>query len=342
MSIYTESRFRGGISGGGGFSLGPVQNTFTGADLVACRLARDTYTAANAVWLSAYNANRSFIIYLNPTTGADAYERRGASGLVWDVVTFIIRERGTTGQTGPTGAGGATGATGPTGPRGFSGTAGLAGAGGWSPVLGVVNDGLRRVFIVNDWTGGSGTKPTTGEYVATHGLVTAIADAHDIRGPMGAPGTDGSDGAMGFVGPIGPTGTAGADGADGAAGADGAVGRFVIRVYRNTTTIPAAPTGGSYNIDTGILTPPTFWTEDPGALGVGDDTYFVQDIIDPSIQTGVVTPTWSVVLVAGGTGPVGPAGPRRSNGRGRRGGLDRRRWRRWTRRWRSHCFGRDV
>lgn len=56
---------------------------------------------------------------------------------------------------------------------------------GWSPVLGVATDGNRRVYRVVDWQGGEGSKPATGQYVGATGLVPNIADAIDIRGPVG-------------------------------------------------------------------------------------------------------------------------------------------------------------
>jgi hypothetical protein len=56
---------------------------------------------------------------------------------------------------------------------------------GWTPVLGVVADGSRRVQRVIDWFGGAGTKPDTGAYVGATGFVTDIADATDYRGPEG-------------------------------------------------------------------------------------------------------------------------------------------------------------
>jgi hypothetical protein len=81
-----------------------------------------------------------------------------------------------------------------------------AGNDGWSPVFAVVSDGTRRVLQVSDWVGGEGTKPATGKYVGASGLVDAVGDGVDIRGPQGAQGTTGSTGA---------TGAAGADGDDG-------------------------------------------------------------------------------------------------------------------------------
>ncbi len=65
------------------------------------------------------------------------------------------------------------------------GAAGSDGVDGWAPVLAVVADGARRVLQVNDWIGGSGTKPATGGYVGATGLTPTIGDAVDIRGPAG-------------------------------------------------------------------------------------------------------------------------------------------------------------
>ena len=71
---------------------------------------------------------------------------------------------------------------------GADGNDGTDGNDGWSPILAVVSDGERRVLQVSDWTGGEGTKPATGSYVGATGLVTAIADAVDIRGATGGSG----------------------------------------------------------------------------------------------------------------------------------------------------------
>ena len=67
---------------------------------------------------------------------------------------------------------------------------------GWSPVFSVIENNARRVLQLTDWIEGEGTKPATGKYVGSSGLVTAIADAVDIRGAPGTPGAadDGDDG----------------------------------------------------------------------------------------------------------------------------------------------------
>ena len=56
---------------------------------------------------------------------------------------------------------------------------------GWSPRLAVVPDGDRRVLQIHSWIGGGGDPPGSGQYIGATGLVPAIADATDIRGPQG-------------------------------------------------------------------------------------------------------------------------------------------------------------
>ena len=61
----------------------------------------------------------------------------------------------------------------------------IRGAQGWAPKLVAQADGTRRVFKIDDWTGGEGAKPGTG-YLAADGTVVAdIADAADFRGEQG-------------------------------------------------------------------------------------------------------------------------------------------------------------
>ena len=79
-----------GGPGGTSFTLGPTQNKFTGADIAACRTARDTYATANAAWLTQYNGDRSFFIELDPTTGATVFERRNVAGDAWEEVSNLI------------------------------------------------------------------------------------------------------------------------------------------------------------------------------------------------------------------------------------------------------------
>jgi hypothetical protein len=84
-----------------------------------------------------------------------------------------------------------TGIDGTDGTDGTPGTSGSDGNDGWTPVFAVVTDGDRKVQRVTDWTGGSGTKPTTGLYVGVTGFVTDIAIAINIKGDQGDQGESG-------------------------------------------------------------------------------------------------------------------------------------------------------
>ncbi|NYT59420.1 hypothetical protein H0A65_10865 [Alcaligenaceae bacterium] len=70
-------------------------------------------------------------------------------------------------------------------PKGDAGSDGADGTDGWTPVWAVVADGERRVLRIDDWTGGTGTKPATG-YLGPTGIVATIGDALDIRGAPGS------------------------------------------------------------------------------------------------------------------------------------------------------------
>jgi len=226
--------------------------------------------------------------------GLSAYEVAVANGYIGTEPQWLLSLVGEAGPQGPQGVQGVAGATGPqgpagaTGPAGTNGTNGAGGNDGWTPTLAVVTDGSRRVQQVVDWTGGEGTKPTTGKYVGATGLVTDVADGIDIRGttgPAGAdgaqgdPGPAGADGAPGADGAQGPQGDPGPAGADGAPGADGAQG----------DPGPAGADGASaYEVAV--------------ANGfVGDEAAWLASLVG---ATGAAGPTGAT----GATGATGPAG----------------------------------
>ena len=149
---------------------------------------------------------------VKPTTGLYI----GPTGLVASIgdAIDISGPQGVTGDTGPANSlqiGTVT--EGPTAAANISGvpplqtldltlpqaTDGTDGDNGWSPVFAAVADGERRVLQLVDWTGGTGTKPSTGLYVGATGLVALAADATDIRGAEGAAGSGSGD----VVGPAG-------------------------------------------------------------------------------------------------------------------------------------------
>ncbi len=95
-------------------------------------------------------------------------------------------DKGDTGDTGPKGDKGDQGIPGTDGANGNDGAAGADGDDGWTPIFSVVADGDRYVQQVSDWTGGSGSKPVTGQYVGPSGFVSVIANAVNIRGASGS------------------------------------------------------------------------------------------------------------------------------------------------------------
>lgn len=86
---------------------------------------------------------------------------------------------------------------------------------GWSPLFRLVQDGSRIVLEVYDWTGGTGTKPSTG-YVSSSGLTSTIGSALNVRGQQGVDGPQGPQGEQGIQGdpgdPGGPPGPQGDQG----------------------------------------------------------------------------------------------------------------------------------
>ena len=97
-------------------------------------------------------------------------------------------------------------------------------------------------------------------------------------------------------------------------GAQGVQGQYTVTIYRNATTPPAQPTGGSVDVSTGVVTPPADWTTSPATPSSGENTYASSATVNPNSQSGSITPTWSAVFTAGGTGPPGPQGEQGEQG----------------------------
>jgi hypothetical protein len=148
-----------------------------------------------------------------------------------------------------------------------NGPQGDKGNNGWSGVYAVVTDGSRRVLQLVDWTGGQGSKPSTGFYLSSTGFTSDISLAEDIRGAVGATGSTGANGSAGANGTNGTNGTNGSDGADGADGFDGwsAIYSIISDGTRRVLQVSAWTGGGGTPPDTGDY------------LGV---TGFVTDIAD--------------------------------------------------------------
>jgi UDP-3-O-[3-hydroxymyristoyl] glucosamine N-acyltransferase len=92
----------------------------------------------------------------------------------------------------------------------------------------------------------------------------------------------------------------------GSTGTDG-FSIVVPNVYRRDTSTPATPTGGTYNFDTTVLTPPAGWNVDPPA---GTDPLYVSQNTFQSNAGGTVSPTgaWSAARILVENGANGTPG----------------------------------
>ncbi len=101
---FNSVDFAGSDSGGGaGFTLGPAQNVFTGADRAEAMGVRDAYNLDNPGWVANYNADTSLNIRLEFTEGANAiavYQVRNDDGNAWLDNESFEALRGEPGQDG--------------------------------------------------------------------------------------------------------------------------------------------------------------------------------------------------------------------------------------------------
>ena len=68
----------------------------------------------------------------------------------------------------------------------------------------------------------------------------------------------------------------------------------IFRVYDSAADIPTeAPAGGTYNLDTSQLTPPTGWSESQTRLTGNQVEATSRAIIDPNTQDRLITPIWN-------------------------------------------------
>ena len=235
----------GGGGGSGGLVLRVPADVFTGADLAACRTARDAFfsVAANAAVLTQFQRNQFLSIVLDPANTADNTFETYLPGFIgaydnsrWVDRTGFLQGRpgiqggtGGVGATGGTGARGGTGAAGGTGARGATGATGLQGTifvrqyqnAATIPAVGA---GGTYVISTAVFTPSAGwfdiytlPAPSVGENTwyqeAEIDPVTVVGDTVNLTwsvvlesGGTGPAGPRGGTGATGGVGPVGPTG----------------------------------------------------------------------------------------------------------------------------------------
>ena len=109
----------GGGAGGGGLHFRNPPDEFTGANLAACRTARDTYfqDSANSGALPQFIADRSLAIVLNPGDSTDNTFETYVGDSTYAASAWLDRTDAIQGNAGPTGATGRQGDKGQRGSR---------------------------------------------------------------------------------------------------------------------------------------------------------------------------------------------------------------------------------
>ena len=290
MTIYTTSRFSGTGGGGGGFELGPAQNTFSGTNEAAADGARDTYATANTAWLAEYDVAASYVIAITYGTTTKYQSRRdnGSGTQVWRDVTGLVE--GPKGQSGPTGPAGIgpTGVTGPTGATG-AGRAGPTGTGVRGPTGG---QGVQGRFYITIYRNAQATPatPMHGSYIIGRDILippaswtasittTYLGELTYISRSDVNPATQ-----TGTIVPVWSTPVqAGSRGAPGATGPT------------STVPGPSGATGAASTV--------------PGPRGATGGTGPASTVAGPTGATGGTGPASTVAGPTGATGPRGPGG----------------------------------
>lgn len=168
-------------------------STISGSAYAVDRFSRGWFSGGDlALLLALYNSNRPTFI---PTNGAPSNSIGADGNIAVDAtdinnITMYHKSGGSWSSAipivGTDGTNGINGTNGVDGTNGINGTNGVDGNDGWTAVISIVSDGERRVQKIVDWTGGEGTKPAVNKYVGASGLVDAIGDGVDVRGPSGA------------------------------------------------------------------------------------------------------------------------------------------------------------
>ena len=170
-----------------------------------------------------------------------------------------------------------------TGPAGAAGADGDDGDRGWSPVIGVEDDGERRVLFLHSYTNGTGNAPTVppNKYLSREGLVDK-STADDVRGPQGLQGNDGDDGTAVVINPDGVTsGTparfATIDGVDYVFAAETGGAIDAVDVAMDDKTIPTGTTGIELTLPAAVTTGDIITAIDTGRADftIADGTYLL-------------------------------------------------------------------
>ena len=81
-------------------------------------------------------------------------------------------------------------------------------------------------------------------------------------------------------------------------GDEGVGGILYLQGFVNSATVPATPTGGTYDIETGAFVLPAGLTELPSSPAAGETTYEFVARVDPIVESGVVDLAWGGAVPA--------------------------------------------
>ena len=125
-------------------------------------------------------------------------------------------------------------------------------------------------------------------------------------------------GQAGDTGPAGPVGPQGPRGPKGDAGANGERGRRVVFIYRQSSTQPARPSGGTYDPFLDTITLPNGWSDRPPNPTANDRVWVSATTVTPQATGSDVTPSWSSPAAwsgaRGAQGAPGVQGPQGAQG----------------------------
>lgn len=256
----------GGGAGGGLITRVPADR-FVGADLAACRLARDAFfnLPANADALGDFQANAFLAIILDPadspTNVWQTYEA-GQAGRAYDATQWLPRGTVVPGDEGP------------AGPRGTS-------------VQWIFRNAIAAPNAV-----AAGVAAANGALVAAPALWTIApvpAPAGERTFAQQILVTGDADVAYGAVGAW-----SGQDGRPGAPGGRGLRGTSEQYIFRNAAAPPAAAAAGVVAANGVLAAAPAGWALNPSAAPAGQRTYAqrIRVTSEDQIAYGAVAP-WS-------------------------------------------------
>lgn len=197
----------------------------------------------------------------------------------------------------PISAAGYAGTSGTSGTSVYTGTIYRQAASVTTPSGGQFDFSTAVLTAPINWSVSQPATTTTPTWACEFTFVTTTAGAVVGAGTWGTPYIDA---------------VAGQNGGAGAAGES----HFVGEIYNIASSLPATPTGGSYNFATGVLTPPASWSSTMPPSSSAQPTYRCTCLFK-TLTTGVpvAATSWSAPVVVAQNGAEGPVGSQGASAR---------------------------